>query len=214
MTLNQLAYSLAQLLEKENDPQFVELCRYNYIHYRSLFIRRDQERNKTLPSAAVQQIVCDMVIVKTIELTGIEAGSDISRTKESLPQVVRLKTRDAFEFIGPIDGIDPFSIIPAREAQYVPYAQFTKLIPRVYLRRGHLYVVNKKPSKILVEAVFADPTRLERYLRSDGSLAYTEEMDFPLPDDMIQGITQGLINGELKFLQDQKSNEVTIDGQA
>jgi hypothetical protein len=212
MTLNQLAYSFAQIMEKENDPQFIELARFNYIHYRSMFIRRDQEKNKQLPSKAIQQIVCEMVVVRATEIPGVKVGVEISKTKEAIPSVVRLKSRDAFEFIGPIDGIDPFSIISAREAQYVQFTQFTKRIPRVYLRRGNLYVVNKKPSQILVEAVFEDPTELEKYTRTDGTLAYTEEMDFPLPDDMIQGITQGLLSGELKFLQDQKTNEVKIDG--
>ena len=214
MTLNQLAYSLAQTLEKENDPQFVELARYSYIHYRSMFIRRDQEKNKILPSKVLQQIVCDMVIVKNTEIAGESIGKEISRSKEPIPSLIRLKSRDACDYIVSIDGLSPFSVISPGDAQYIEYSQFTRSIPRVYLRRGYLYVVNKKPAKILVEGAFEDPTKLERYLRPDDTLAYTESMDFPLPDDMIQGITSGLLSGELRFLVDQKPNEINTDGQS
>jgi hypothetical protein len=211
-TLNQLAYNYALLREKENDPQFIELARFNYIHYRSVFIRRDQEKNKILPVKSVQPIVCDMVTVPTTEIAGSTVGTMISRTKDPIPSVIRLKARDAFEFIGPIDGIEPFSIISPREAQYVSLAQFTKKIPRVYFRRGYLYVVNKKPSQILIEAAFEDPTKLEKYLRPDGTLAWTDDMEFPLPDDMIEGITKGLVSEELRFLTDFKPNEIKING--
>ena len=210
-TLNQLAYSFAQIKERENDPQFIELSRFNYIHYRSLFIRRDQERNKILPTKAIQSIICEMVVVKASELPGVTMGVELSRTRDPLPSVVRLKTRDAFEFIGGVDGIEVYSAINAREAQYVQQAQFTKHIPRVYYKRGNLYVTNKNPTKILVEAIFEDPTKLDKYLTPSGDLAYTEDMDFPLPDDMIQGITLGMISGELKFLMDQQPNEIKVN---
>lgn len=210
-TLNQLAYSYALTMEKENDPQFIELARFNYIHYRSLFIRRDQEKNKTLPSKAIQAIICDMITVRTSELPKVDVGTEIQRSKEPIPSVVRLRSRDAFEFIGPVDGIAPYTIISPREAQYIEYSQFTKLLPRAFYKRGNVYVVNKKPSQILIEAAFEDPTKLEMYLRPDGKLAWVEDMDFPLPDDMIQGITDGLINGQLRFIVDKKANEIKVD---
>ena len=211
-TLNSIVYNIASAMEREKDPEYVERVRFSVIYYGPMFIRRDQEKNKLLPVKSIQPIVVEMAKINASELPDVTVGAEVYRSKEPLPWAVRLKTRDAVDYVGSVDKSEPYSLISAREAGLMEHNKFSKSLPRYYFMNGFLYLKNVSPSKVLVEAAWENPTTLERFLKTDGTLAYTEEMEYPLPDDMIQGITLGLLSGELKLVGDGQPNEVQIDG--
>lgn len=210
-TLNQIVYNIASAQEKETDLQFVERVRFSVIYYGSMFIRRDQERNKILPTKSLQPMVCEMDKVNATELPGVKVGGEIWRSKEPIPVPIRLKTRDAIDYVGSVDKSEPYSWISPREASLLTYSTFTQKLPRYYINNGYLYVLNAAPKKVLLDGAWEDPTSLERFLKPDGTLAYSEDMEYPIPNDMIEGITKGLLGGELKLVGDDKPNEIKVD---
>ena len=75
---------------------------------------------------------------------------------------------------------------------------------------NYLYVYNADGLKFInVRGVFEDPEDLSKY-DCDGSDCYDSDSDFPIPMDMLQTITQGIMSGELMMLS-TSVNDTTND---
>jgi len=211
-TLKQIVYNIADALYKEKDPQFVARVQFNVLHYRSMFIRRDLQKNGFFAPHFIQRI--GGLATKSIdqsEVYQLDIGKNVTRSIEPIPSVVRLNNRSAFFYVGSVDKMVSYSYIAPREIPYMKYNQYSKRMPRYTYLNGYLYFINVNPEKVTVEAAFQDPTQLASYLDDSGQLAYTDDSEFPLPDDMIEGITLGLISGIYKMLGDGEANEVNIN---
>jgi hypothetical protein len=62
---------------------------------------------------------------------------------------------------------------------------------------------------INVRGIFEDPEDVALF-DCDGSDCYDDDMDFPIPMDMLQTITQGIMSGELMLLSGS-INDTTND---
>ena len=103
MTLNEIAYNIADASGRGTNAAYIERLKFQIKYYRALLIRRDQERNSYLPDAFIQTIE---VPISAVTLTSPNAtvltGGDIDPTTSinsqtlhksdfQLPEPVRLK---------------------------------------------------------------------------------------------------------------------------
>jgi|TARA_R100000455_G_C6273327_1_gene130814 hypothetical protein len=103
MTLNEIAYNIADASGRGTNAAYIERLKFQIKYYRALLIRRDQERNTYLPDAFIQTIE---VPISPVTLTSANAtvltGGDIDPTTTindqalhksdfQLPEPVRLK---------------------------------------------------------------------------------------------------------------------------
>tara|TARA_B100000683_G_scaffold275513_1_gene326562 strand:+ start:197 stop:1225 length:1029 start_codon:yes stop_codon:yes gene_type:complete len=103
MTLNEIAYNIADASGRGTNAAYIERLKFQIKYYRALLIRRDQERNTYLPDAFIQTIE---VPISAVTLTPANAtaltGGDIDPTTSinnqalhksdsQLPEPVRLK---------------------------------------------------------------------------------------------------------------------------
>ena len=211
-TLKQIVYNIADGLEREKDPQFIARVQFNVLYYRSMFIRRDLQKNGFFAPHFVQRIGgLQTKEIDQSEVYQLDLGKSVMRSIEPIPTVIRLNTRSAFYYVGTVDKMTSYSYISPREIPYMKYSSFSKKMPRYTYLNGYLYFINVNPDKVTVEAAFQDPTQLASYLNEFGELAYTDESEFPLADDMIDGITVGLLSGTLKLIGDGEANDVNIN---
>jgi hypothetical protein len=94
--------------------------------------------------------------------------------------------------------------------EYLPYDKYTKQQKKAYMIEDYLYIYNGDGLKFInVRGVFEDPEEVALF-DCDGSDCYDDDSEFPIPMDMVQIITQGLMSGELMMLA-TSVNDTTND---
>jgi len=204
MTLDQIAYNILNLLRggRSNIDEHISLdqIKFNIKHYRAMFIRRDFARNGIVTRHLEQDLGClKLIRVDASKCCSLPVGCPIYRTELQLPKTVRFNFREAITYTGDITGVGRIPLIEPQEVAYLSYDKHTKNRSKAYMIEDYMYVYNPNAMEhINVRGVFEDPEDLRAF--DCGAACYDESQDFPLPADMINAITTGLISGELRIL--------------
>lgn len=94
MTLNEIAYNIADASGRATNAAYIERLKFQIKYYRSLLIRRDQERNTYLPDQFIQTLEAPISIVniaETIEFSAAVNNQPLHKSNSILPKPVRLK---------------------------------------------------------------------------------------------------------------------------
>ena len=205
-TLNEIAFSIADKLGKPLDYLLINNLKFSVINYRALHIRQDYTKTGYYNPLYIQDLGCIAIErVDSAECCTIESDCLVNRTTLDIPDPVRLKGIEDFTFVGGIDKKTRFTQIIPEQAQYIEYSTYTKNLPRYYYMNKRVYVTDSV-EYINIRGIFADPRVASKFKRCDDDApCYSDDASFPCPADMIIGITQGIIKGELAILQE--SNE-------
>lgn len=211
-TLNQIAERIAYA---KGDPLNIFLIRnikFSVIYWRSTFIRRDIAANG-LSDEYLQKI--NVPLVKVDKINPCDTSCNvILRSSKKIPKPVRIKSDVLFKFVGCLDQNDeliPATYVEGEELRYTRYNRFTPKVLRYSYVNGYLEVYNNTLLKsIIAQSPFVDPTQIETEC---GTECYNDDMEFPCPEDMIQGIVQGILTGELNMRDKPISEEITLNEQ-
>lgn len=211
MTLQELAYDLAESVGNENDHAFVERMKFHVKNYRALFFRRDQSRGNQLPVTFIQSIGClDMIKVPSTECCGVDLGCYVYRTKETVPVPIRIKNGDAFTYVGTIDGSTPITQTSKTTASYRSFDKFQKSKAFYVYEGGYIYLFGLAAKKLLIKGVFEDPEDLVRYKSCDGQ-CYSPDDPFPLPADMAAGVLLTIKQEVLGVQPEDETEKIDVD---
>lgn len=213
MTLNEIAYDLAETVGKETDYGFVNRMKFHVNQYRALFFRRDQSRGNRLPQSFIQSLGCiDTIEVPSTECCGVDLGCYVYRTKTRVPKPIRLPSSNAFTYVGTIDGQNAYSQSTKQEAEYRSFDRFRAKSAYFVYENGYIYIFNAYPEKLLVKGVFEDPKETARLNLCDEE-CYSDDKEYPLPSDMAPGIITS-ITKEVLFqgpATDEENPNVDVD---
>ena len=85
--------------------------------------------------------------------------------------------------------------------KFLPYDKYTASKKKAYILDNYLYLYNGDgDASINVRGIFEDPEKLHLYTTCEGAPCYDDNVPFPLPMDMLQMLTQGILSGEMKIL--------------
>jgi len=206
MTFNEIAYNILNLVRagRSSQDEHISLrqIKFNILHYRAMFIRRDYARNGKLTRHLEQDLKCIDVELADVSrcCSGFSTGIPIVKTINPIPRTVRLNFKEAITFVGAIDGLTPIQLIEPNMAKYASYAKYTGQEKKAFMLEDHMYFLNSAElTKVNVRGVFEDPRELTNF-DCDGSPCYDDNTIFPLPADMLSVITAGLVEGELQLL--------------
>lgn len=210
-SLNEIAYSIADKIGKPIDYLFINDIKHSIITYRALFIRQDYTKNGFYNPLVIQDLGCvETEKVDSAECCEYESGCDVVRTKLELPDPIRLKGLEDFIFVGGIDKRTRFSMIIPEELNYLCQSKYTKRFSRYYYLNKRIYLYEVPPGVINVRGIFADPRQASKFKRcGDDTPCYSDDDSFPCPEDMIVGIRNGILGGELRILRDTNDGEET-----
>jgi hypothetical protein len=208
-SLNEIAYSIADKLGKPLDFLFIQDIKFSIINYRALFIRQDYTKTGYYNPLFIQDLGClETETTDSAECCTFESGCNVVRTVQELPDPIRLKGIEDFVFVGGIDKRTRFGMILPEEEVYVEYSKYTKKLPRYSYLNKRIYLVNVPKGVINVRGIFADPRQVARFSRcGEDSPCYTDDSAFPCPEDMIVGIRNGILNGELRLMRETNEGE-------
>lgn len=223
-TLNQAAYNILNQLRggrsTNNEYISLEQIKYWIKYYRALLIRRDEQdfsrieemaQNIAVPVSGNETWSADG---QTFPGMGANVPSNVTKSVTALPSIVHLKQRPAILSVRIDDSFVEVPYMDFRRAQWNQYDKYTSTSRRCWLFNKNLYVSNWNTGAttpdILVSAVFENPEEAHNY-NLDGGTPWDDNIDeFPISADMLQRITQSIINGEAQIVA-QTPSDRTLD---
>lgn len=193
VTLNGLAEVIAFKLREQYNDTLKESIKTDFIDYRSLFIRRDLERNPMSYLDFLQTVCVEMEEADSSYCVGLPSGCTVLKSKQVLAKPIRLKSngRSNFTFVGTVDKGISFSFTTQHEMQYncsLPLQSNT--IYYGYMN-GYLIIYNNPLiCKVLLEYIPVDPRDIDD---CDFPDVFPDDREFNLPSDMVAEIKNLII---------------------
>ena len=215
MTLNEIAYNILNLVRggRSNNNEHISISqiKFNIKYYRAMLIRRDFARNGMVTRHLEQDLGClELEKVDASKCCDLPVSCAVYRTKKKLPKTIRFSFRDAITHVGDVTGLSTIPLIEPHAIEWLPYDKYTKDKFKAYMIEDYIYIYNAQGLQFVnIRGVFENPEDVALF-DCDGSDCYDEDMDFPIPMDMIQIITQGIMSGELMMLA-SSTNDTTND---
>ena len=214
MTLNEIAHNILNLVRggRPNQSEHITLdqIKFNIKHYRAMLIRRDYARNGIITRHLEQHLGClELDIGNPSKCWNFTVTCSVSRSILKIPKTVRFNFKEAITFVGDVTGHDNIPIVDSHMIKWLPHDKYTASHRKAYMIEDHLYIYNADSLKYVnVRGIFEDPTDLKHF-NCDSSLCWDDNSPFPMPMDMVQAITQGLLQGELQILAGSFSDNTT-----
>ena len=215
MTLNEIAYNILNLVRggRSNNNEHISISqiKFNIKYYRAMLIRRDFARNGMVTRHLEQDLGClELEKVDASKCCDLPVSCAVYRTKKKLPKTIRFSFSDAITHVGDVTGLSTIPLIEPHAIEWLPYDKYTKDKFKAYMIEDYIYIYNAQGLQFVnIRGVFENPEDVALF-DCDGSDCYDEDMDFPIPMDMIQIITQGIMSGELMMLA-SSTNDTTND---
>ena len=206
MTLDEISFNLLNLFRggRSSQDEVISLAqiKFNVKHYRAVFIRRDYARNGLVTRHLEQDLKC--VQLEQVDLSkccNITIGCKAYKSIKKIPRTVRFNFEEAITYIGDVSGLGRIQMIRPFEANYISADKFTGKNAKAFMIEDYLYVLNPNGmSTVNIRGIFEDPEEVSDFIDCGGVACYTGASPFPMSMDMVQAITQGMMNGELRLL--------------
>jgi hypothetical protein len=210
-SLNDISYHILNTVRGNRSKDYPDLSidqiKDAVKYYRALLIRRDQQKNFNRYRMFEQDLgLVTVDYYDTAEDPNTNSNIELIRTDSKIPSPIRMKEWEGITYVGRLDKSgEPFPLVDAHRSWWNQYNKFTSDEPEAFYRNGYVYVRNTNViDEINIRGVFEDPEEVYNFKGED------EEKPFPIPEDMVQRITQSLLNGELSFaVQSQAGQQTT-----
>lgn len=210
-SLNEIANGILDTLRggrSNHDERFsLEYIKELVKNYRALFIRRDMERNHNRFRMFEQDLgIVSVSNVDSADDTNVKTGDTVVRTDNKIPAPVRMKNWEGITHISPKGKFqEPIPLLDSSRAMFQEHNKFCPVYA-CYIN-GYIYVFNDITIKQLnIRGVFEDPEEVFGFTDSEGLEVYDADSPFPVPRDMVQRITQAILNTEGQALVQTKED--------
>jgi len=205
-SLNKIAYAILNSYRggrsSNDDPISIQQIKYHIINMRATLLRQDMNKNNELNYHAEQSLGCvEMELVDQVECCNFSSDCYILRSKQQIPETIRLKQKSGFTFIGTPEGKKRFPLETPTRAEKMSWRPFTGKSPRSFVLNNYVYVTNSLGIEIInVRGIFADPTKAKNFKTCEGDPCYTDDSEFPIPEDMITEIEDYIVKNKMSLL--------------
>jgi len=218
-TLKEISYNILNIMEggRGTNSEYYSLrnIQFNVRYYRALLLRRDAEASLIDLQQFEQEFETPLTIVSTSEDNNAIELCDlfnlILKSTLTVPRTVRIKNGYDLSWVGTANR-NSIPLSRFYQTRHTEYDRYTSNGRRAYVLNTYLYITNDPGvtaiennvdsdcfplSAAVMRGVFEDPLLIT---------GYTENSEYPISSDMIQRITQSLLNGEMKLMVDQPAD--------
>ena len=203
VTLNTLITDLLLIIRGSKISQSEPISRRQieaWVHqYRAVLLKRDLDKNK-FPNPDYIQTIQALELEEVDETDGTTLLSDFKTFKSmlALPNVLDLNFKPGFMYIGTVNGRE-LMFVPESRARLQQYKTYTANDPIVYLKGGHMYVVNNETMRyITVSGVFEIPPEVSHMVNPNETIEdVTLNSAYPIPIDVIPTLKGMILKNEL-----------------
>lgn len=214
-SLNKIAFGILNTVSggRSSNEESISInqIKYHVITLRSTFLRRDVDKNGELNLHAEQDLGCvELELVDGAECCNFETGCKILRSKKEIPDTVRLKNRTGITYVGTVDGVKKFPLETPYRARILSAGKFTGNHPRSFILNNRLYITKSFGIEVVgLRGIFSDPTKARNFKTCEGDPCYTDDDEFPIPDDMIPQIEDYIIKNRMRLLSSALEDQET-----
>lgn len=210
-TRKELIFNIQNILSggRKSDDFSISYRQIGFIfdYKRAQYLRQDQSKNWFDMDTVYQDLgIFQMEEVDASECCCFESGCTVYRTVLTIPEVLRYKLKYGLK-IGAIDKKKRFEIVLPERFDFTGYTKFGRLTIPVYYLNNRIYA--QDIAAINIRGVLASPEDARGYTCGTTS-CFTDDMEYPLPADMITLITNDILGTEMKALlslgQDLENN--------
>lgn len=226
-TLKEITYNVKNIMEggrsTTSSPFSLRQIAFFIIYYRSLLLRREINHFKRIDGVEQDLGLLSVEVSEEDIGRANELPNSILRTSREIPSPVRMRRRAPFTYVGSPDMEETYPFSEIGNARYQQYNRYTSDTPRSYYHQDRIYitsdktadlindllsgtslseadtsVVEKSISTIRVKGIFSDP-RAAWTFKHNKPYDWNEELP-GMPQDLIQRITQSVLNGEFAMM--------------
>lgn len=204
--MNQLAAKIANLINKPFDHEIRERVKDSYKFALARELHRRIEKYG-LKDQYIHSFEAPLTQVDGARSCSSQVGCIILRTVNKIPGVIDYISDSPFVSVESLTGY----AYPYRKLAEIRGAKYTKFVGKslgYFLENGYIYILNAtRMDQIKVSAVFAD---IEEVLQYCDSSCYSDDMQYPIPADLLTDITTEILRNEFGVIN-QKSIELTLN---
>lgn len=177
-------------------PSYSQL--YFILNYkRAQYLRQDQTKNWFNMDTIYQDLGClEMEEVDSAECCHFETGCTVFRTVKEIPNVIRWKMGYGLK-VSAINKTKRFEIVLPERFEFIGHTRYPRLTEPVYYLNNRLYT--KDIAALNVRAALVDPKDAKSF-KCENGVCYTDDMEYPLPQDIVDLITRDVMGTELKYM--------------
>lgn len=207
-TLNQIAYNIAGVVDKNTDPVFINRIKFQIEYYRATFLQADATQNFNIPDAFLQTRTLELEWTNAVEACGVSLPCKILRSKERICTPITLKGQTGFVYVGAVGGGESYQYVSPEQVVYAVSSKWTGKYPKYFFKDNYIYVTEGSPMCIEVRMACESPaTGGEDGTPGVGCLDHDAE--YPITMDMVQRVTQAILS-QLQADTMQDNDQVEI----
>lgn len=194
VTLNQLAENIAFKLDEQFNDTLKQSIKIDILHWRSVFIRRDLERNPLSYNHYLQTICLELEEAPASDCPNVSLGCPVLKSKQKIARPMRLKNngRTNFHFVGDALRIKAYQFSTRHELPYKTALALQDDAVYYGFRGSYLLIYNlHQACKVLLEYIVEDPREIEDCDTPD---IFPDDREFPLSTDMAAEISDLIYN--------------------
>lgn len=197
MTLTQIADNIlttwGKINFRDNEyPMWQETIKDKIKMNCAVFIRRDIERNG-ISEQFYQTLPLELQKVDKADFCRITVDCTVLRTKNKLPQYLRLKSDSSFKFVGDIDKSITFNFV---DLEYLDLAEASLVltgVPKYYIQNNYIYVLGNTLFKwMMIEPIILDTTPAG--INNCLSNCDPEFEEYPVSLDILKVVVDEIVN--------------------
>lgn len=194
-TFNELAVLIATPLGRQLDEPFKAQLKARMKYWRAKLLRDTLNRNPKDRVFFTQRITLPTEEVSASDC-GIPLDCKMMRTTVDLPVPVRANNV-LFDFVGSVDGVNAFKLVPRYLLSYHLAATYAPLVTMYYGYENRRIVLpkNRLVQWVTVEGIFDDPEEAMA-LQCAGAAAADcnfDEAEYPVSGELAQQIVQYIL---------------------
>lgn len=201
-TLNQIAFNLMHIIRPRvanSEVISLDSLKFDINNYRSLLIRNELNKNRTIDSNIIQDLGCvEMELVDAAECCDTTSDCKILRSKLPLPSPIELHHSQLITRVGPVDKTTrPYDKLDYSRVPFMRYNKFTK--NNIYYftmnNSNYLYLLtsdikHKSISKINIQGVWEDVETVRNFQTCENKPCYNDNDSYPIKAWMLPAIKQ------------------------
>lgn len=195
-SINKMAFDILNRFvggRASNDTSIsLEQIKFNIVNVRAMMLRQDMGKDRVLNRHVEQNLGCvELKLVDEAECCGYNTGCYILRSKDKLPDPVRVRGKDAITFIGSVNGKTIYPSSTPFKSRWRGKGKFVKDEVFSYILENYVYLLNDLKKEVInVKMIAEDPRDAARFSHCSGDPCYTDDDPFPVPADMIPRIEE------------------------
>lgn len=215
ITWSKLIYNVKALIRERNDDTKLTNSQLSHLinNARATLIRRDYENKHTINPQIEQSLgIWDLILIdKSACPVKVPTGCNVLRTKNPLPKFVEVYNKNLLTYVGSVDQVDDFQLIPASRMRWIRFGKYTKDKPFAAIIGDYLYVIDIKTiGAVALRGVLDDPLDASQYTDIDCRKCFDPDGPYPIAAWMEKAIFDLLKGSELAVylaVQSDKTND-------